>query len=81
MYLATCTRPDIAYAVGQLSRYVQQPTQQHIGAAKRVLRYLVGTKGMGIEYSAGKEPQKTNILVIDGFCDSDWGNDLTVASV
>lgn len=39
MYLATCTRPDLAYAVGQLSRYVQSPTQQHIGAAKRLLRY------------------------------------------
>ncbi|OWZ05709.1 Copia type Polyprotein [Phytophthora megakarya] len=71
MYLATCTRPDIAYAVGQLSRYVQQPTQQHIGAAKRVLRYLVGTKGMGIEYSVGKESRKTNTLVFDRFCDSD----------
>ncbi|OWZ01656.1 LOW QUALITY PROTEIN: hypothetical protein PHMEG_00026917, partial [Phytophthora megakarya] len=67
--------PDIAYAIGQLSRYVQQPTQQHIGAAKCVLRYLVGIKGMGIEYSVGKESQKTNPLVIDGFCDSDWGND------
>ncbi|CAI5723245.1 unnamed protein product [Peronospora destructor] len=33
MYLATCTRPDLAYVVGQLSRYVQKPTQQHIGGA------------------------------------------------
>ncbi|GMF43837.1 unnamed protein product [Phytophthora fragariaefolia] len=54
MYLATCTRPDLAYAVGQLSRYVQSPTQQHISAAKRLL---------------------SGTLVLDGFCDSDWGND------
>ncbi|OWZ15146.1 Integrase, catalytic core protein [Phytophthora megakarya] len=50
-------------------------TQQHIGAAKRVLRYLVKTKSMGIEYLTDKNFQTTNTLVIDGFCDSDGGND------
>ncbi|GMF35188.1 unnamed protein product [Phytophthora fragariaefolia] len=75
MYLATCTRPDLAYAVGQLSRYVQNPTQQHIGAAKRLLRYLVGTKTQGIVYSRDQATQDPDTLVIDGYCDSDWGND------
>ncbi|OWZ09604.1 Copia type Polyprotein [Phytophthora megakarya] len=75
MYLATCTRPDIAYVVGQLSRYVQSPTQQHIGAAKRVLRYLIGTKSLGIVYSTEVNAKPADTLVIDGFCDSDWGND------
>ncbi|KAE9302609.1 hypothetical protein PF001_g13931 [Phytophthora fragariae] len=75
MYMATCTRPDLAYAVGQLSRYVQCPTQQHIGAAKRVLRYLVGTKSQGIVYTRDKSMvEMNNTLLIDGYCDSDWGN-------
>ncbi|KAE8981056.1 hypothetical protein PF011_g22184 [Phytophthora fragariae] len=75
MYLATCTRPDLAYAVGQLSRYVQCPTQQHIGAAKRVLRYLVGMKSQGIVYTRDKSIEEmNNTLLIDGYCDSDWGN-------
>ncbi|OWY91834.1 hypothetical protein PHMEG_00039423 [Phytophthora megakarya] len=56
-YLVTCSHPNIAYAVGQLSRY------------------LVGTKSMCIEYSTDKQLQTTCTLIIDGFCDSDWGND------
>ncbi|KAE9191830.1 hypothetical protein PF005_g11110 [Phytophthora fragariae] len=58
-----------------LSRYVQCPTQQHIGAAKRVLRYLVGTKSQGIVYTRDKSMvEMNNTLLIDGYCDSDWGN-------
>ncbi|KAK1947609.1 Anoctamin-7 [Phytophthora citrophthora] len=67
--------PDIAFVVGQLSRYVQNPTQQHIGAAKRVLRYLIGTKTLGIVYSREKTGKQKPELVVDGYCDSDWGND------
>ncbi|RMX62449.1 hypothetical protein DD238_008264 [Peronospora effusa] len=74
MYLTSCTRPDLAFFVGQLSRYVQSPTQQHIGAAKRILRYLIGTKGEGIVYSRNKAEEKAR-LIIDGYCDSDWRND------
>jgi hypothetical protein len=44
MYLATCTRPDIAYVVGQLSMYMAVPTVEHWMIAKRVLRYLKGTQ-------------------------------------
>ena len=75
MYLTTCTRPDLAFAVGHLSRYVERPTQQHIGAAKRVLRYLIGTKHYGIVYSRNKTAKQDRSLMIDGYCDSDWGND------
>ncbi|POM75488.1 mitochondrial protein [Phytophthora palmivora] len=75
MYLTTCTRPDIAFVVGQLSRYVQNPTQQHIGAAKRVLWYLIGTKTLGIVYSKEKTGKQKPELIVNGYCDSDWGND------
>ncbi|KAG6623897.1 Integrase catalytic core protein [Phytophthora cinnamomi] len=67
MYLTTCTRPDLAFSVGQLSRYVQNPTQQHIGAAKRVLRYLVGTKTQGIVYTRNKSAEQKPELIIDGY--------------
>ncbi|CAI7732648.1 unnamed protein product [Closterium sp. NIES-54] len=50
MYLMTCTRPDLAYPLSILARYVapgrHQP--QHWGATKRVLRYLCSTSGMGL---------------------------------
>ncbi|KAG2770671.1 hypothetical protein PC129_g8884 [Phytophthora cactorum] len=75
MYLTTCTRPDLAFSVGQLSRYVQNSTQQHIGAAKRVLRYLIGTKTQGIVYTRDIAAEQRQELVLDGYCDSDWGND------
>ena len=76
MYLTTCTRPDLAFSVGQLSRYVQSPTQQHIGPAKQVLvlRYFIDTKSQGIMYSRSKAEENTR-LIIDGYCDSDWDND------
>ena len=41
MYLTTWTRPDLAYSVKQLSRYLQDRTQRHIGAAKRELHFLI----------------------------------------
>ncbi|KAL6329099.1 hypothetical protein AAG906_007452 [Vitis piasezkii] len=40
MYLMNCTRPDIAYAVGRLSRYTQSPNQDHWTTVRRVLKYL-----------------------------------------
>ncbi|MCO5551126.1 hypothetical protein L7F22_004623 [Adiantum nelumboides] len=52
MYAAVCTRPDISMAIGRLSRHLRQPSIRHLrqpsmahwNAAKRVLRYLNGTK-------------------------------------
>ncbi|OWZ04703.1 hypothetical protein PHMEG_00023350 [Phytophthora megakarya] len=48
MYLVTCTRPDLAYVVGQPSRYVQSPTQHHIGAAKEYYVILLVLKSNGL---------------------------------
>lgn len=54
---------------------MQCTTQQHIGAAKRVLRYLVGTKSQRIVYTRDKSTEEMdNTLLIDGYCDSNWGN-------
>ncbi|CAI5471599.1 unnamed protein product [Closterium sp. Yama58-4] len=50
MYLITCTRPDLAYPLSILARYVApgRHRREHMEAAKRVLRYLCSTSGMGL---------------------------------
>ena len=55
LYLSTKTRPDITFAVSNVARYCQKPTQQHWSAVKRIFRYLKGTIDFGIKYS--KNPQ------------------------
>jgi len=44
MYAQTCTRLDISFAVGMLGRYQSNPRLDHWKTAKKVLRYLQGTK-------------------------------------
>jgi hypothetical protein len=43
MYVMVCTRPDIAHAVGVVSRYMNNPGKEHWEAVKWILRYLRGT--------------------------------------
>ncbi len=50
IYLAYGTRPDIAYAVTALARHMANPQEQHVTLAKGVLRYLKGTRDLGILY-------------------------------
>jgi len=51
MYLAICTRPDIAYAVGVLSRFSNDPGMAHWKAVKHLMRYLRGTMDMKLTYA------------------------------
>ena len=71
MYLAVCTRPDIAQVVGALARYMTSPTTIHWAAAIGVLRYLAGTKDYGICF--GKDNASSQL---SGYCDSDYAGDL-----
>ena len=48
--LSTTTRPDTAFAVGALSRFMSCPEQDHMRAAKGVLRYRRGTTRLGVMY-------------------------------
>ncbi|KAE8880407.1 hypothetical protein PF003_g35563 [Phytophthora fragariae] len=73
MYLATSTRPDLAFALGQLSRFVAKTSSKHVGTLKRVLRYLAGTLDYGITYKRAKKV--SDEVVLNGYCDSDWAND------
>ncbi|KAL6319511.1 hypothetical protein AAG906_014187 [Vitis piasezkii] len=57
MYLANCTRPDIAFSVNLLARYSSAPTRRHWNGIKHILRYLRGTTDMGLFYSRESKQQ------------------------
>ena len=67
-YLATWTRPDIAFPVSQLSRHLKAPGHKHLAAAKHVLRYLKGTSSLGVLYS----PDLPDANRLISFSDADW---------
>ncbi|XP_016704342.1 secreted RxLR effector protein 161-like [Gossypium hirsutum] len=69
MYLTT-TRPDIMYGVSLISKYMKSPTEKHLQAAKRILRYLKGTTSFGLLYKKGEN------LDLFGFIDSDYAGDI-----
>jgi hypothetical protein len=66
----TCTRPDILYGVGLVSRYMEAPTMTHLKTAKRILRYVKGTLDFGLLYSPSKE------FKLFSYSDSDWAGDM-----
>ena len=51
MYAMTCTRPDIALAIGKLSKITSNPSELHWFAIRRVLKYLKKTISYGLCYS------------------------------
>ncbi|XP_075103448.1 secreted RxLR effector protein 161-like [Nicotiana tabacum] len=51
IYAQVCTRPDIVFVVGMLRRYQNNPTIDHLRVAKKVLRYLQGTKDYMLMYN------------------------------
>ena len=69
LYVSKQTRPDITWITNQLSRHMQNPTQQHWIAAKRVLRYLQFTKTMKIVYEGHYD------LKLQAASDADWSGD------
>ncbi|KAL0433573.1 UNVERIFIED_CONTAM: Retrovirus-related Pol polyprotein from transposon TNT 1-94 [Sesamum latifolium] len=66
MYAQVCTRPDIAFAVGMLGRFQSNPSLDHWRAAKKVMRYLQGTKDYMLMY------RRTENLEVVGYSDLDF---------
>ena len=60
------THLDIAFVVGKLGRYFSDPRQSHWKTAKKVLRYLQGTKDLMLTY------RHTDTLEVVGFNDFDY---------
>ena len=69
LHAARATRPDIAQAVGVVSKFNAEPTEAHLTAVKRIFRYLKGTVNLALQYRA-----KGGELI--GYSDSDWANNL-----
>ena len=70
-YLVNMTRPDLAFAYSELSKYVQHPGKAHMAAAEHTLRYLRGTFDKSLRFSR-------DCPIVDtpwGWVDSDWAGD------
>ena len=65
-YTQTCTKPDISFAVGMLGRYQSNPGIDHWKAAKKVMRYLKGTKDYMLTF------KRSDNLEVIGYIDSDF---------
>ena len=65
------TRPDIAFAVGYVSRFMERPTSEHLSAVKRILCYIAGTIDYGCYYKRGGSELK-----LCGYSDADMGGDV-----
>ena len=72
MYAMVSTRPDLAYGVGLMSRFMSKPSPNHWQAAKWLFRYLKGTTGLKLVYSQSA----TKCPKVVGYCDSDYATDL-----
>ncbi|XP_076330814.1 uncharacterized protein LOC143236440 [Tachypleus tridentatus] len=70
LYATMGTTPDIAYTVGAISKYCDQPNTAHFTATKRILRYLKGTVDLSLKF------EKVPGDVITGYSDADFAGDL-----
>jgi len=70
MYLQVCTRPDIAFAVGVLSRFSSDPRRVHWGAVKKVMRYLQGSADTSLQLGGHLDAP-----VAELWTDSDYAGD------
>ncbi|KAG7564272.1 Zinc finger CCHC-type [Arabidopsis suecica] len=66
LYLCV-TRPDIMFAVHNLSQFLSCATDMHLHAAHNILKYLKGNPGQGLFYSSSTD------ICLNAFSDADWG--------
>ena len=71
----TITRPDLSYAIGLVSQFMQAPRKPHLDAARRILRYVKSTLQYGLFYETGCQIQ------VHGYTDTDWAAPIGVLLV
>lgn len=69
LFLAQCTRPDIAFAVNDVSRFNANHGEAHWRAVKRIFRYLKGTANYKLTFSRSKK-------AFHCYSDADWASDI-----
>ena len=79
-WLATSTRPDIVTITNVLSQYTHKASKGHLDAVKRVLRYLKGTKNLGITFHSATNSNLQSFVKFPldpnsttPFTDTNWG--------
>jgi hypothetical protein len=77
LYLANCSRPDIAFAISVLARYTSEPTKRHWSGAKHVMRYLARTRDYGLLYRRGTKVPVGDLVTDDicGYADAGYLSD------
>lgn len=70
LYLSQATRPDIAFAVNDVSRFNANHGETHWSAVKRIFRYLRGTIDFKLTYKRSKNSD------LHAYCDADWASDV-----
>jgi hypothetical protein len=66
------TRPDLAFSVGYVSRFMESPREDHLAAVRRILRYVAGTRCWGIRFGPGA---RCALPMLVGYSDSDLAGD------
>ncbi|WZY89691.1 hypothetical protein YC2023_046426 [Brassica napus] len=69
MYAMVGSRPDLAYAVGMVCRYMSKPGREHWLATKWIMRYVKGALRLNLTFKKSKD------FKVRGYCDSDYGTD------
>ena len=65
----THTRPDLMFSIGLLSRFMENPSVEHLKTAKRVIRYVKGTLNYGLKY------KRSEVFELIRYSDSDYAGD------
>ena len=66
----TCTRPNILFAGGLVSRFMKTSTMTHVKALKLIIWYIKGTIDFGLFYIY------SNSFELVGYSDGDWARDM-----
>jgi hypothetical protein len=66
------TRPNLAFSVGYMSRFMEEPHEEHLAAVKQIVRYIAGTRNRGLFYARGNGGSDELL----GYSDSDMAGDV-----